>query len=1095
MNSSQDSAVLYRDLNAQFLSLARGRGLFLELKNGVSVIDASGGAAVACIGHGDERVRDAIVEQLNKVAYCSTLFYTADVCEKLCQELVGSTNGHMSRAYIVSSGSEAMEAAMKLARQYFFEKTHPEPQRAKFIARNHSYHGTTLGSLSMGGHVSRRAKFEPMLLSNIFKVSRCFAYRDQGHREADQSYVARLADELDEEFHRLGPDTVCAFVAEPVVGAALGCVPAVQGYFKAMRAVCDKYGALLILDEVMCGMGRTGTLHAWEQEDVVPDIQTLGKCLGGGYQPIAGVLVSCNVVDVLMRGSGSFAHGHTYQGHPIACAAALEVQKIVRDEQLLNNVRSMGELMSIRLAEALQDHPNVGAIRGRGLFWGIEFVANKATKEPFPAAANVAMGLAAIGLTKPYKIAIYPGTGTVDGVNGDHVILSPSYNITAAEVENIVTIMRRLTIDQLPPLRSIADPINRSRRSADTMAVGLANSRHGADEEARAEVDVLNSRLEKTAQLTKKIQACLGRLEATGKSVRDVSGPLNGETKKLQVLGNNIEGVISAIERLRQPADSKNDEEQIIRQGPDKAGLSNYLNSIQRLSKALAEMQTSNLRANQQTMADLQRLIKNGNGQLENFFDKLLRDETPRSLEPLHYITKNQPFPIISQDKISRLSLVNSYVARNATSENPLVKIYAEIRGQYLQQTLVNLAYASVNTAKKKSEAIYRSGTNGIGMYAQALEEMIGAEYENICSIFLRQDWGAVLQLSSQIPLSELARTLRELNNHIKVHMSTDCYLAYEVTEIMSNLASRIEERTGELKGTLAAALKPVRETAKLSLAELLDDTKRKVGALQILPSDGAPVPVVSETMQRLQAMVEFLRPISSLMISLGDGGWKSMATANRSMDAVPSLASFDITANGNEIFAHYCTDTIDVLLSALEQKTRMLLKGKSVMGVFIANCATIVERMIQESGLAPLLEGRLGVLDTWRKKATALYTDNCKELSLHLFDVIHTNKTQRPPSGTSESTAILKGLSSKDKDAIKSKFTAFNTGFDDMVARHKQYSMEREVRQMFAKDVQQMLEPLYNRFWDRYHEIDKGKGKYVKYDRSSIAAVFLTLY
>ncbi|KAK6852586.1 exocyst complex protein EXO70 [Apiospora arundinis] len=627
------------------------------------------------------------------------------------------------------------------------------------------------------------------------------------------------------------------------------------------------------------------------------------------------------------------------------------------------------------------------------------------------------------------------------------------------------------------------------------MAVGLTNSRHGADEEARAEVDVLNSRLEKTAQLTKKIQSCLGRLEATGKSVRDVSGPLNGETKKLQILGNNIESVISAIERLRQPADSKNDEEQIIRQGPDKAGLSNYLNSIQRLSKALTEMQTSNLRANQQTMADLQRLIKNGNGQLENYFDKLLRDETPRSLEPLHYITKNQPFPVISQDKISRLSLVNSYVARNATSENPLVKIYADVRGQYLQQTLVNLAYASVNTAKKKSEAIYRSGTNGIGMYAQALEGMIGAEYENICSIFLRQDWGAVLQLSSQIPLSELARTLRELNNHIKVHMSTDCYLAYEVTEIMSNLASRIEERTGELKGTLAAALKPVRETAKLSLAELLDDTKRKIGALQILPSDGAPVPVVSETMQRLQAMVEFLRPISSLMISLGDGGWKSMATANRSTDAVPSLASFDITADGNEIFAHYCTDTIDVLLSALEQKARMLLKGKSAMGVFIANCVTIVDRMIRDSGLAPLLEGRLGVLDTWRKKATALYTDNCKELSLHLFDVIHTNKTQRPPSGTSESTAILKGLSSKDKDAIKSKFTAFNTGFDDMVAKHKTYSMEREVRQMFAKDVQQMLEPLYNRFWDRYHEIDKGKGKYVKYDRSSIAAVFLTLY
>lgn len=559
----------------------------------------------------------------------------------------------------------------------------------------------------------------------------------------------------------------------------------------------------------------------------------------------------------------------------------------------------------------------------------------------------------------------------------------------------------------------------------------------------------------------------------------------------------DIDAVISAIERLRQPADSKNDEEQIIRQGPEKAGLSTYLNSIQRLSKALSEMQTSNLRANQQTMTDLQRIIKTGNNQLESHFDRLLREETPRSLEPLNYITKNKPFPTISQDKISRLSLVNSYVAGSGgTGENPLVKIYSEIRGQYLQQTLVNLAYASVNTAKKKSsDAIYKSGTNGIGMYAQALEGMVLAEYDNICSVFLRQDWATVLQLSCQIPLAELARTLRELNNHIKTHLSTDCFLAYEITEIMSSLASKVEERTGELKGTLAAALKPVRETAKLSLTELLENTKRNVGALQTLPGDGAPVPIVSETMQRLQAMVEFLRPISSIMISLGDGGWKSLSSANRSTDAVPSLASFDITADGNELFAHYGADTIDALLTALDQKARVLLKGKSIIGVFLANSVIIIERMIRESELAPLLEGRLGVLESWRKKATALYTDACKDLSMHLFDVIHTNKTQRPPSGANESAFVLKGLSSKDKEAIKGKFTAFNTGFDELVSKHKTYNMEREVRQMFAKDVQQMLEPLYNRFWDRYHEIDKGKGKYAKYDKSSIAAVFLTLY
>ena len=439
---------------------------------------------------------------------------------------------------------------------------------------------------------------------------------------------------------------------------------------------------------------------------------------------------------------------------------------------------------------------------------------------------------------------------------------------------------------------------------------------------------------------------------------------------------------------------------------------------------------------------------------------------------------------------------MNSYVSGNSSSENSLVKIYAEVRGGYLSQTLVNLAYASVNTAKKKSpDAIYRSGTNGISMYAQAMEGLFVAEYENICNIFMRQDWGPAFQTTCQAPLAELARTLRELNNHIKAHLSTDCYLAYEVTEIMSGLSNNLDARTGELKATLAAALKPVRETGKMSLAELLDDTRRKVGSIQALPTDGSSVPVVSETMQRLQTMVDFLRPISSIMISLGDGGWKSTTPSNTSTDAIPSLASFDIGADGKEIFAHYCTDTIDLLITGLEQKARVLLKGKSVWGVFLANNITIVERMVRDSDLQPLLEGRLGSLDGWRKKAKALYSDACKEISMHLFDVIHTNRTQRPPSGSNESVSIVKGLSSKDKDAIKTKFQTFNASFDELVARHKSYSMEREVRQMFAKDIQQMLEPLYNRFWDRYHEIDKGRGKYTKYDKSSIAVVFLSLY
>ncbi|KAJ0165639.1 Exocyst complex protein exo70 [Colletotrichum tanaceti] len=637
------------------------------------------------------------------------------------------------------------------------------------------------------------------------------------------------------------------------------------------------------------------------------------------------------------------------------------------------------------------------------------------------------------------------------------------------------------------------------------MSVGPANSRHAADEEARAEVDVLNSRLEKTSQLTKKIQACMGRLESTGKSVREVAGPLSGETKKLQVLGNNIDAVLAAIERLRQPADSKNDEEQIIRAGPDKSGLSNYLASIKRLSKALADMQASNLRANQQTMTELVRLIKSGNSQLESHFDKLLRGETPRSVEPLHYITKDMPFPVLSQDKVARLGLVNSHISGNhrqsggsaAPQDSSTAKMYAETRGPYLSSTLANLAAASVNTTKKKNpDAIYRAGTNGIGTYAQAMEGLFLAEYDNICSIFTREDWGPLFQATCQAAMAELARTLRELNSHIKGHLNTDCYLAYEITEIMSGLSSNLETRTGELKSSLAAALRPVRETAKVSLGELLDDTRRRITAMQALPQDGAPIPIVSETMQRLQTMVEFLRPISSIMFSLGDGGWKpNAATDGRSTDAIPSLASFDIGADGKEIFSHYCSDTVDMLMTSLDQKARLVLKGgRAAIGVFLANSVVIIERMIRDSDLAPLLEGRMGMLDQWRKKATGMYTMDCKEVSTHLFDVIHTSK-QRPTSGQADSASILKGLSSRDKDNIKGKFQAFNASFDEMVSRHKTYNMEREVRQMFARDIQQMLEPLYNRFWDRYHEVDKGKGKHVKYDKAGIAAVFATLY
>lgn len=346
--------------------------------------------------------------QMNQVSYCHSLFYGTLAAEDLARLLIDTTYGEMTRAFIVSSGSEAIEAALKMARQYHLEKDSPEPGRTHFIAREQSYHGTTLGALSVGGHVARRATFEPILSTNTSRVSPCYAYRGMRADEDSATYVARLEAELEAEFQRVGPGNVAAFVAEPVVGAALGCVPPMPGYFEAVRRICDRYGALLIMDEIMSGSGRTGPvptaqypkpLHAWQDPliGVTPDLQTLGKGLGGGYMPVAAMLASKKVTAVLQKGTGAFSHGQTYQGHPVACRAALEVLRIIQEGDLIANVRKQGALLGSLLCSRLGKHPAVADIRGKGLFWGIEFVASRAGKVPFPAAQAVAMGIHQLG--------------------------------------------------------------------------------------------------------------------------------------------------------------------------------------------------------------------------------------------------------------------------------------------------------------------------------------------------------------------------------------------------------------------------------------------------------------------------------------------------------------------------------------------------------------------------------------------------------------------------------------------------------------------------------------------------------------------------
>ncbi len=426
--------LLHRSLTERPFVAVQAQGLLIRSEDGREVIDGSGGAAVACLGHGHPRVVEAIRAQAGELCYAHTGFYTNRPAEALAECLVGHAPGGLTAAYFVSSGSEAVESALKLARQYALETG--QTRRHRFIGRRQSYHGNTLGALAAGGHMQRREPYEPMLSPAFSHVSPCYAYREQRPGEVDADYVARLAAELEAEFQRLGPDTVAAFIAEPVVGATTGCVTAVPGYFAAIRAVCDRHGALLILDEVMCGMGRTGTMHAWEQEGVVPDIQVVAKGLGGGYQPIGGLLIAGRIVEALRAGSGLHRHGHTYAAHPVACAAALAVQQVIAEEDLLANVTARGEQLGARLQARFGQHPHVGDVRGRGLFWAIELVQDRDGKVPFPSAVNVNGRIKAAAFA--HGLACYPGGGTIDGIEGDHVLLAPPYIATPADIDEIV---------------------------------------------------------------------------------------------------------------------------------------------------------------------------------------------------------------------------------------------------------------------------------------------------------------------------------------------------------------------------------------------------------------------------------------------------------------------------------------------------------------------------------------------------------------------------------------------------------------------------------------------------------------------------------
>ncbi len=430
MNSTH---VFHRSLLSTPPVAARGEGVWLQDAAGKRYIDASGGAAVSCVGHGHPDVVAAMHAQIDRLAYAHTSFFTTEVAEALADQLVRTAPAGMSHAYFVSGGSEAVEAALKMARQYFLEIGQPE--RSHFIARRQSYHGNTLGALAVGGNAWRRAQFAPLLM-DVTHVAPCYPYRDQREGETPEQYGQRLAQELDETIQRVGPGKVLAFIAETVGGATAGVLVPVPGYFQAVRSVCDKHGVLLILDEVMCGMGRCGTLHACEAEGVVPDLMTIAKGLGGGYQPIGAVLAQKKVVDAFSRGSGFFQHGHTYLGHAVACAAALAVQQVIERDGLLQKVKQDGEILHRLLTDRFSDHAAVGDIRGRGFFWGVELVQDRATKAPFDPARRLHAKVKAAAFAR--GLLVYPMGGTMDGRYGDHILLAPPFIASEGELEQIV---------------------------------------------------------------------------------------------------------------------------------------------------------------------------------------------------------------------------------------------------------------------------------------------------------------------------------------------------------------------------------------------------------------------------------------------------------------------------------------------------------------------------------------------------------------------------------------------------------------------------------------------------------------------------------
>jgi len=434
--------ILHRHCHSQLPTVTCGEGIYLFDQQGKQYLDGCGGAAVSNLGHSHAAVKKAMIEQIESIPFAHTGFFTNQASEELATLLTGLAPDPLDHVYFVSGGSEAVESALKMARQYFVEIG--KPSKTQFIARRQSYHGNTLGALAVGGNEWRREKFTP-LLSEVTHISPCYAYRDQQDNESELDYSLRVANELETEILALGAENVMAFVAEPVVGATAGALPATQGYFKRIREICDKYDVLLILDEVMCGIGRTGTFYAFEQDQIVPDLVTIAKGLGAGYQPIGGVVISDKIYDAIANGSGFFQHGHTFMAHPVACAAALATVQTIVSESLLDKVQEQGKKLRAKLKESLLPLSYVGDIRGRGLFIGIELVADKQTKAPLSTLTEANKVVKQLAMK--HGLMCYPMAGTINGRAGHHILLAPPFIINDEQLDELVSKLKTALVE------------------------------------------------------------------------------------------------------------------------------------------------------------------------------------------------------------------------------------------------------------------------------------------------------------------------------------------------------------------------------------------------------------------------------------------------------------------------------------------------------------------------------------------------------------------------------------------------------------------------------------------------------------------------